>query len=62
VVHKIDTECLTLTVEEARRMLGLSRGSMYLAISTGQVPSIRVGRRILISKVRIQQILNGTNP
>jgi excisionase family DNA binding protein len=54
-----DVERLTLTVDEARKMTGLSRGSMYQAIYSGQVPSIRVGRRILVPRARLEQILNG---
>jgi excisionase family DNA binding protein len=54
-----DADRLIVTVDEARRMMGLSRGSMYQAINTGQVPSIRVGRRILIPRARLEQILNG---
>jgi len=54
-----DMERLTVTVDEARKMMGLSRGSMYQAIYAGQVPSIRVGRRILIPRARLEQILNG---
>jgi excisionase family DNA binding protein len=54
-----DTERLILTVDEARKMIGLSRGSMYQAIYSGQVPSIRVDRRILIPRARLEQILNG---
>jgi excisionase family DNA binding protein len=39
---------LTLSVEEARRLLGLSRGLMYKAIKRGEIPHIKVGKRILI--------------
>jgi excisionase family DNA binding protein len=42
------TDRLCLTVDEAREILGISRGLMYEAVRTGQVPSIRVGKRILI--------------
>jgi len=39
---------LTVSVAEARRRLGISRGLMYEAIRRGEIPSIRIGRRILI--------------
>lgn len=42
--------CIVLSVEEARRKLGLSRGLMYKAIKLGQIPHLVVGRRILIPK------------
>jgi excisionase family DNA binding protein len=56
---------LTLTVEEAGRMLGVSRGVAYEAVRRGQVPSIRVGRRILVPRLRLEQMLgleNGERP
>ncbi len=48
---------LVLSVEKARRLLGLSRGLMYEAIRTGQVPSIRIGRRILIPRAALERML-----
>ncbi len=55
------TPKIVLSVEEARKLLGLSRGSMYQAINSGQVPSVRIGRRLLIPRVRLEQMLNGPN-
>ncbi len=51
------SERLVFTVEEARRQLGLSKGSMYEAVRSGQIPSIRVGRRILIPRAALQRLL-----
>ncbi|MFC1968719.1 helix-turn-helix domain-containing protein [Chloroflexota bacterium] len=51
-----DSEKLVLTVEEARQQLRLSRGSMYEAVRCGQIPSIRVGRRILIPRAALQRL------
>ena len=48
---------LALTVEEARARLGLSRGLIYEAIRTGQIPAVRVGRRILIPIAALEQLL-----
>lgn len=56
-----DAARLVLTVEEARIQLGLSRGLMYEAVRTGQIPSIRIGRRILIPRVGLQQLLEGAS-
>ena len=50
-------ERLAFSVDEARRLLGLGRGSMYEAVRTGQIPSIRIGRRIIIPRVGIEQLL-----
>lgn len=48
---------LVLTVEEARQQLGLSRGLMYQAVRIKQVPSIRVGKRILIPRHALYHLL-----
>jgi excisionase family DNA binding protein len=57
-MRKNNTNSLVLSVDEARELLGLSRGLMYEAIRSGQIPSIRIGRRILIPKVSLQQLLD----
>ena len=36
------------TVEEAAEVLQISRNSAYEAVKEGQIPSMRVGRRILV--------------
>ncbi len=50
---------LVYSVAEAGKRLGLSRGLMYEAIRTGQIPSIRIGRRILIPCVALDRLLEG---
>lgn len=44
------TEALTITVEEAARLLGVSRGLAYQAARDGQLPTIRLGRRLLVPR------------
>ena len=43
---------LTLTVEEAAASLGISRASAYEAVRRGEIPAIRIGRRILVPRGR----------
>ena len=50
-------EHLVYTVKEAGRLLRLSRGTTYEAIRRGQIGSIRVGRRLLIPRVAIENLL-----
>jgi excisionase family DNA binding protein len=50
---------LALSVEQARLRLGLSRGLMYEAVKRGEIPSIRIGRRILIPKSALLRLLDG---
>ncbi len=52
-------DAVVLTVEEARKLLRLSRGATYEAIRTKQIPSIRIGRRILVPRVRLNELLQG---
>jgi excisionase family DNA binding protein len=52
-----DNECVTLTVEEAARMLGISRNSAFRAVQRGQLPSIRIGRRILVPRARLAALI-----
>ena len=41
---------VTLTVPEAARLIGISNPKMYELVRAGQVRSIRVGKKILISR------------
>jgi excisionase family DNA binding protein len=43
----------TLTVEEAAKLLGISRGSAYEAARVGDLPVLRIGRRYLVSTARL---------
>ena len=36
------------TVEEAGKVLGLGRASSYQAAARGDIPTIRIGRRLLV--------------
>ena len=54
------SEKLTMTVEETALALGLSRNSCYQAVEMGSIPSIRIGKRILIPRYALEKILNGT--
>ena len=48
---------LTMSVEEAAIALGISRTFAYEAVARGEIPCIRIGRRILIPKVALQRLL-----
>ena len=40
-------------------MLGISRATACDAVSQGEIPCIRIGRRILIPKVALERMLDG---
>jgi excisionase family DNA binding protein len=50
---------LTMTVDEATVVLGISRATAYDAVSWGEIPCIRIGRRILIPKVALERLVDG---
>lgn len=39
---------LTITVTEAAELLGVGRDQAYAAVKSGDLPSLKLGRRILI--------------
>ena len=49
---------LTMTVEEAAIALGISRAFAYEAVTKGDIPCIRIGRRILIPKIALEKLLD----
>ncbi len=55
---------LVLTVVEVARELGISRGLAYEAVRLGQIPSVRIGRRVLIPRAALERLLaqNETSP
>jgi excisionase family DNA binding protein len=59
VIDERPPQRLTMTVEEAAVVLGISRATAYDAVSRGEIPCIRIGRRILIPKVALQRLLEG---
>ena len=53
------TECHTVSVEEAAKILGYSRNTAYEAVKNGQLPVIRLGRKIRVPKAALEQMLTG---
>jgi len=46
-----------MTVEEAGRYLRLSRGSAYEAARRGDIPTLRIGRRLLVPRGALERLL-----
>jgi excisionase family DNA binding protein len=53
------TRRLTVTIEEAAGALGIGRNSAYAAAHAGQIPTIRLGKRLLVSRAALQKMLSG---
>lgn len=56
-VERILTKA-TATVDEVAVLLGIGRRQAYEAVQRGDIPSIRLGNRILISTRVINQMLD----
>lgn len=55
-------ERLTFSVSEVAKVLGISKNAAYLGIKRGEIPSIRIGARILVPKKSVERILAGGEP
>lgn len=49
----------TVTVEEASQMLGISRAFAYQLVRAGNIPSIRLGRRLVVPMRQLHAMLDG---
>lgn len=49
---------IVLTVEEAAGLLRISRGLAYEMVRDGRLPHIRLGRRILVGRQALEQMLS----
>lgn len=47
----------TVTVPRAGRILKISRSSAYAAAQAGQIPTIKVGRRLLVPTAALLELL-----
>lgn len=50
-------ERLTVTVEEAARLLGIGRGTAYELARTGGLPVLRLGRRIVVPRAALERMV-----
>jgi excisionase family DNA binding protein len=55
----IDLQPQTISVDEAAAVLGVERHTAYNGVKRGDIPSIRVGRRIRVPVAALSRMLNG---
>ena len=53
------SERLTYNVTEAAKLLGLSKNSAYQACLKGEIPHLKIGKRILIPRIQLERLLLG---
>ncbi|TMJ62921.1 MAG: helix-turn-helix domain-containing protein [Alphaproteobacteria bacterium] len=54
-----DTERLTYNIEDAGRLLGIGRNQAYDAAKRGDIPTIKIGKRLLVPKAALDRLLAG---
>ena len=53
-------ERMTIPVwPDAGQMLGLGRNATYDAVARGEIPVLRIGRRILVPRKALERLVNG---
>ena len=56
-------QALTLPVwPDTGRALGLGRNATYEAIRRGDIPSIKIGKRVLVPRAALERLLAGESP
>lgn len=53
----VESERLVLTVVAAGELLGVCRATAYMLARTGQIPTIRLGRRLVVPKSALERML-----
>lgn len=63
VPHFLDASVQpVMSVSEAAEVLHISRGSAYQAVQAGEIPSIRLGRRLVIPTAALARMLDLGEP
>jgi excisionase family DNA binding protein len=50
---------LTYTVDETAKILNIGRGQTYAGVRSGEIPSIKIGKRYLVPVVALERMLQG---
>ena len=57
-----DTPAAVLSVAEAARYLHCDRKTIYASVSKGELPALKLGRAIRISRAVLDRMLEGDKP
>lgn len=50
---------LAVSIDEAARLLGVSRDLAYDLVRRGELPAVRLGRRIVVARRSLELLLDG---
>lgn len=53
----MEDEKLTLTIKETAKLLGIGRNLAYDRVKTGEIPVIKIGRRLLVPRRALEKLL-----
>ena len=51
--------CATTTIPKAAQRLGIGRNQAYEAARRGEIPVIRIGKRLLVPLAALERMLDG---
>jgi excisionase family DNA binding protein len=57
--QEMTTERRTTTIDEAAQVLGISRNSAYAAAKRGEIPTVKIGRLLLVPITALDRLLDG---
>ncbi|GMQ90467.1 MAG: hypothetical protein BMS9Abin10_0849 [Gammaproteobacteria bacterium] len=60
--ENIDRQAETLSVPEAGEILGISRNGAYDAARRGELPVIKIGRKLLVPRIALERMLQDARP
>lgn len=52
-------EAKTQTIDEAAKALGIGRNQAYAAAKRGEIPTVKIGKRILVLREPLRRMLQG---
>lgn len=53
----MESKKVTLNVSEVSELLGISKSFVYQLVGSGELPAIRLGKRILFTRERIMEYI-----
>lgn len=62
VVEGSDQSAAVMSPDAAATYLGCDRKTVYGAIARGDLPALKLGRRLFVSRVVLDRMLNGEQP
>ncbi len=61
-LEEVMEQRLTLTVDEVAHVLGISRALAYELVARGEIPSLRLGRRLVVPRRALEVLLAQATP